>query len=273
MRNEPSSYSGKGNDAVALSVIAPCFNEEGNIHLLAARTLATFDLMGVQAELILVDDGSADLTWPRIQACEQSDPRVRGVRHVRNQGMEGAWRTGLTAAKGERVCLIDADLQNRPEDIARLDDAFVQGRADVIQAVRHSIVIDRCRGLLSKGLNLLLNRLFGMRSRDNKSGFILCRREVLADILRHRFHYRYYQCFIGPAAYLRGYTIDEVETVFESRHAGQSFITRPLLTSLRTFWEMVKFRVDMWMEGRSAMARRHPVPAARLSVETSGGES
>jgi phenylacetate-CoA ligase len=63
-----------------------------------------------------------------------------------------------------------------------------------------------------------------MRARDNKSGFVLCRREVLHEILRHRHRYKYFQTFVTVAAHARGYTIREVETLFETRIHGQSFI-------------------------------------------------
>src|SRR5689334_18521274 len=104
--------------APTLSVIAPCFNEEGNVALLVRRTLAAFDSMSTTAELVLVDDGSRDATWARIEEGMAAHPdRVVGKRHAQNQGIVGGWRTGLEASRGEHVCLIDSDLQNRPEDI------------------------------------------------------------------------------------------------------------------------------------------------------------
>ncbi len=255
-----------------LSVIAPCFNEERNVDLLARRALATFDAMRVAAELILVDDGSRDATWARITAAGARDPRVRGLRHPANKGMEAAWKTGLDAARGEYACLIDADLQNRPEDVARLHHAFVLGQGDFIQAVRHAVASPYHRWAFTKGLNLLLNVTFGMRARDNKSGFILCRREVMADILRHRFHYRYYQSFIGAAAHARGYRLAEVDTVFDDRHAGRSFLSRPLRASLRIVWELIKFRIETWCERRPAPAAPDPWLAAPAPLQNPVGE-
>src|SRR5271166_2409070 len=79
------------------------------------------------------------------------------------------------------------------------------------------------RYFLSKTLNAILNTCFGMRLRDNKSGFLICRRDVLADVLRHRFRYYYFQSLITVAANSKGYTIREIETLFESRLVGRSF--------------------------------------------------
>ena len=73
---------------IVLTVIAPCFNEEANIPALVNRTLKVFDVMGIAAELLLIDDGSSDRTWERISECCASDTRVRGVQHTCNLGIE-----------------------------------------------------------------------------------------------------------------------------------------------------------------------------------------
>ena len=81
-------------EAPVLSVIAPCFNEELNVDNLVARTLASLDALPVPAELILVDDGSRDATWARIEALEKAHDRVRGFRHAKNKGIVGGWPWG-----------------------------------------------------------------------------------------------------------------------------------------------------------------------------------
>ena len=236
------------HSSTVLSVIAPCFNEQGNIDLLTDRTLTVIDKMDVAAELLLVDDGSSDGTWERIARRAALDARVRGVKHPRNRGIEHAWRTGLRAASGELVCLIDADLQNRPEDIPKLYSAYLRELPDVVQGVRHPVAGARQRHLFSRGLNVLLNLAFRMRLRDSKSGFILCRRNVLADLLRHRLNYRYFQSFIGVAAASEKYTIAEVDTDFDRRNAGKSFLGRfPIGVSLRVCWELLEFRSEKWL--------------------------
>ncbi len=234
-----------GAEPVVLSVIAPCFNEQDNVELLTARTLGVFEEMGIAAQLLLVDDGSTDATWERIEQCSRGSSQVHGIRHVSNRGMEAAWHSGLEGASGELVCLIDADLQNRPEDIPRLYRAYLRELPDLVQGIRHPVSGARHRHLFSRGLNLLLNLTFRMSLRDSKSGFVLCRRDVLPRLLRHRFEYRYYQSFIGVAAHTQCYTIAEVNTDFDKRHAGDSFLARfPFAVSLRICWELMKFKVE-----------------------------
>ena len=241
---------------VTLSVIAPCFNEEGNIDPLVDRTLVTFDEMGVDGEIILIDDGSDDATWERITARASLDRRVRGQRQHANSGIEAAWRKGLQVARGHLVCLIDSDLQNRPEDIARLFKAYVRHVPDLVQAVRHPVQGLRRRRLFSRGLNLLLNFTFGTKLRDHKSGFVLGRKSAIAPLLKHHKEYRYFQSFIGAAAAVRGYSIIEVDTEFEQRQAGSSFLSRfPLIVSARIVWELAKYRAETWQLSREKRGR------------------
>lgn len=245
-----------------LTVIAPCRNEAANLAALAERTLSALDHAGIIGELILVDDGSTDSSWDEIVRQGDRDSRVRGVRHESNLGIEQAWRSGSQAAKGRLVCLIDSDLQNRPEDIPRLHAAFLKGAGAVIQAVRHAASSMHRHRLFTRGLNGLLNLLCNTRLRDHKSGFILCERQTLTHILHHRFRYRYYQALIGAAAAARGYSIAEVDTNFDPRVHGESFLPRfPIRASARIVWELIKFRVELWREVFPArsMALRGPL--------------
>jgi len=221
------SLTDKSWRGIEISVIVPCFNEEANLAELAARVLRVFDARGLDGELILVNDGSRDDTWGEIERLAAGDPRVRGVNHERNMGIEAGWRSGLEASKGRLVSIMDADLQNLPEDIWRLYREIRNNQVDLVQGYRSSIGrLKDGRYISSIGLNFILNFCFKMKARDNKSGFIMCRREVMADILRHRFRYRYFQTFITVAAKAKCYTIREVETLFEPRYLGKSFISK-----------------------------------------------
>lgn len=257
----------KSSSRLVLSVIAPCLNEEANIVALVERVRATLLKMGVKGELVLVDDGSTDGTRRCIEEAMRAFPReVVGVFHQRNQGIERSWQSGLSSARGNLVCLIDADLQYLPEDIARLYREYERRGVDLVQGWRTSI--NRERGLryfLSISLNALLNICFGMRARDNKSGFLLTRKEVLADILQHRFAYAYFQTFITVAAHAKGYSLAEVEVLFDVRRGGKSFLASfPLMTVLRTFADLAKGIVEYSFSKQPdtflhRFVREHPV--------------
>jgi phenylacetate-CoA ligase len=231
---------------IDLSVIAPCFNEEGNIPQLVSRLLSVFERRSIDGEIVLVDDGSMDGTGPMIDALASRHPCVMAVHHPKNRGLAAAWDTGLEHARGAYVCFIDADLQNPPEEVWRLYREITQSRADVVQGVRSAIGrLKDSRYVASRVLNVMLNVAFGMSATDNKSGFVMALRETMADVLRRRFHYRYSHVFVAVAAHARGYTCREVETLFQSRHAGASFIKRwPVRLIVDVCFEIAKAIVE-----------------------------
>jgi phenylacetate-CoA ligase len=237
IRAERSSAPGNLLGAIVeLSVIVPCLNEAANLPELVSRLARVLDqdpLRG-RAELVLVDDGSTDATWPRMQDARARHKFVVTARHQHNRGLAGAWRTGIAAARGRLVCVLDGDLQYRPEEIPRLLER-AGGAGDIVQGYRSATA--RARGprfIISRATSAILNTLFAMSLPDNKSGFFVCERSVFADLLAHRRSYRYWQLFVMVAAHTRGYRIIPIETPFDQRRAGKSFLgTLPLRPMLR----------------------------------------
>jgi len=116
-----------------VSVVAPVFNEADGLAEFHRRVTAALE--GERYELILVDDGSRDGSAELIDALAANDKAVRPVRLSRNFGHQAALTAGIDAAQGAVVVTIDADLQDPPEFIPRLLEAWRQG-ADVVHAVR-----------------------------------------------------------------------------------------------------------------------------------------
>ena len=98
-----------------LSIVVPCLNEEGSIPLLVDRLSRAIEPWKDRAEIILVDDGSSDGTWQAIQTAHERVPQVRGLMLSANRGHQVALTAGLEAARGERIFMLDADLQDPPE--------------------------------------------------------------------------------------------------------------------------------------------------------------
>lgn len=231
---------------VELSVVAPCFNESGNVSELVARLRAVFERRKIRGEIVLVNDCSSDDTGERIDALARELPEVRAFHHDVNRGLAAGWSTGVANARGDVVCLIDSDLQYRPEDVGRLYRELLHTRADMVQGYRSTIGRERdSRYGLSRGLNALLNVLFSMSLRDNKSGFVIARRETLTDVLHRRFRYFYFQTFIAVSAHAKGYSIREIETAFDARLVGTSFIpSLPLLLVSKVLFDIAKGFVE-----------------------------
>lgn len=248
-------------DQFSLSVVVPCFNEEANIDLLAERVLTATSEAGIAAEVVFVDDGSTDGTWAAIgRARDVHGERVNPVRHEENLGIPSGWRAGLDASRGSYVCFIDGDLQNPPEEVVTLYRRLMESPYDIAQGYRSNIGRVRdSRYWLSRALNVLLNVTFGMSSRDNKSGFVLAPRRVLDDMLTYRRSYRLFQTFITVSAKAKGYSILEVETLFQPRNAGVSFLdTKSARVSLEALLDIL----PAFLEFRAGARPRHGASAA-----------
>ena len=118
-----------------LSVVIPCFNEEDCLVELYQRVSAACAACTEHYEIVLVNDGSSDRTWPMIEEFSTWDPHILGVNLSRNHGHQLALTAGLTMASGERVLVIDADLQDPPELLQDMMALMDQG-FDVVYGQR-----------------------------------------------------------------------------------------------------------------------------------------
>lgn len=175
----------------AFSVVAPCFNEEGVLPEFVKRVGAVLDKVGGAAEIVLVDDGSRDGTWAVIGAAAAQDPRVVGVRLMRNHGHQLALTAGLTICRGERVLIIDADLQDPPELLPDMIALMEQG-ADVVYGQRRLREGESLfKRATAAGFYRLIARLTDVEIPPDTGDFRLMTRRVLDLLLampeRHRF--------------------------------------------------------------------------------------
>ena len=109
--------------ALRLSVVAPCYNEEAGVDEFVRRMIAACEaVMPGDYEIVLVNDGSRDATWRRIRALAAAHRNIVGLNLARNHGHQLAVTAGMARARGERILIIDADLQDPPE----LLDAMMQ---------------------------------------------------------------------------------------------------------------------------------------------------
>jgi len=112
------------NDRQSVSVIIPCYDNESSITELHKRLSVSLKPLSVRYEIIFIDDGSRDNTGLILDQIARLDSNVRVVSLSRNFGQHPAISAGLSQARGDLVVLMDADLQDKPEDIPRLIDAI-----------------------------------------------------------------------------------------------------------------------------------------------------
>ncbi len=118
-----------------ISIIAPIYNEIGNIDALYERVKQTMENTSETWELVLVDDGSQDGSTEKIRQLSQADQRIQAVIFARNFGHQIAVSAGLDYSQGQAVVIIDADLQDPPEIIPELITKWREGY-EVVYAVR-----------------------------------------------------------------------------------------------------------------------------------------
>ena len=134
--NESSLLPASSRSAPALSIVVPCYNEEGSLGDLHRRVSAVArSTVGPDYELVLVNDGSRDSTWNVISRLAQGDAAVVGVDLSRNHGHQAALSAGLSVARGVRIFILDADLQDPPELLPQMME-IMDGGADVVYGQR-----------------------------------------------------------------------------------------------------------------------------------------
>ncbi len=121
--------------AVEIAIIVPVFNEAENIAPLVAELVRVFAGETRPWEIVLVDDCSTDETWARIRALKSGEPRLRGLRHRRNQGQSAAVWTGLCGTEARLLCTLDGDLQNDPAELPRML-ALLESELDFVSGHR-----------------------------------------------------------------------------------------------------------------------------------------
>ncbi|HEY1209017.1 MAG TPA: glycosyltransferase family 2 protein [Terracidiphilus sp.] len=187
-KNKKSKQPG---DAVSISVIAPCHNEQECIDEFHRRMRRVLDATKRSYEMVFVNDGSTDRTVEKLTAIQRRDQNVVIVDLSRNHGHQLALSAGLGVARGERVLLIDADLQDPPELLPELMAALDAG-ADVAYARRISRTGESRFKRMTAGLFYrLLRRLSKTEVPVDTGDFRLMSRRVV-DLLRqmpepHRF--------------------------------------------------------------------------------------
>lgn len=201
-----------------LSVVIPVYNEETSLSPLWAELREVLERLGIAFEVVFVDDGSRDRSAEIIRSFREADQRVRLVRLKTNGGETAATDAGFKAARGRRIVVMDADLQNDPADIpmliAHLDhwDAVTGWRID--RAAGDNLV----RRASSRIANRIRNWVSDETIQDSGCTFRAFRRECLRGLALYRGFHR----FIPTLLRMRGYRVIEVPVGHRPRRFGQS---------------------------------------------------
>jgi len=162
-----------------ISIIIPCFNEEAVLPQLFERLGQAVTTWNADYEVICVDDGSRDRTWERLKAQHAANPRWRCLSFARNFGHQTAVSAGLHFATGDAAVVIDADLQDPPEEIARLLAKWREGY-EVVFATRKKRRDPLLKRLLAWGFYRLLQKMTPLPMARDAGDFCLLDKKVVA---------------------------------------------------------------------------------------------
>ncbi len=262
------------SSTVALSIVIPMYQERDRIGGTLADVCATLRAWGIESEVLLVDDGSTDGTHEAVTGffneSETSIPSVRLLRHAKNRGKGAAVRTGLAAARGNWVLMMDADNATRLVEVTKLVSAasrptgprapaIVIGSRVAPGADIKTSWMRRCAGrlfhacLVVLGLNL---------ARDTQCGFKLYRADAARYMALHAqedgFSFDVEHLLLARRA---GFSVREVGVRWEHREGGSISVGRDGIKMLRAAWA-VRRRI----QGTSPAAPEPVVPAATLGA-------
>lgn len=223
----------------SLSIVLPAFNEAPTVGSAAAAALDAADALGVDAEVIVVDDGSRDAT--AAVAAGVGDPRVRLLRHPRNVGYGAALKTGILAARKEHIFFTDADLQFDLDELGRLSRHATE--YDIIVGYRAERRDSLGRRLDAWAWNRLVDGLFGLGVRDIDCAFKVFHRRVFAQIA-----VRSLGAFVNSEILVRarshGFSIKEVPVSHFPRRSGTATGAHPRVV-LRAFVELARLHGEL----------------------------
>lgn len=182
------------SENIDLTLIVPCYNEENNVQLFFDETNKVFKDKDFSYEFVFVDDGSKDNTFLQLKKIYNENPlsNIQIISFSRNFGKEAAIYAGLKAAKGEKACLIDADLQQRPEVVLEMLDVMSKDETvDCVTAFQQQ----RKENKLISGVKSIfyksINKISDIDFKNGASDFRLFNRNVIDAILEmpeyHRF--------------------------------------------------------------------------------------
>ncbi len=225
-------------DKPEVSVLVPALNEQDTIAEVVERSLA----LPLRVQVIVIDDGSTDATFERLQPyCSQ----ITLLRNDRPQGKGSAIRQAMPYAEGEAVIIQDADLEYFPEEIPKLIRPILDGSADVVYGTRFSHGLPAAMALPNKLVNVLLalavRGLYFHKLTDEATCYKAFRTSVLQsmDLRCRRFEF----CPEVTAKSLRlGRNIVEVPISYEPRSKAAGKKIR-WTDAPDAFWTLLRYRL------------------------------
>lgn len=210
-------------NTTSVSIVVPVFNEAENVPTLCRKLAAIASFLAPRpCEIILVDDGSSDASWPALVEAARlhSSARFRLIRFRRNFGQTAAMSAGIDAARNDVVVTLDADLQNPPEEIPRLLEKLEEGY-DIVSGWRKDRQDEARRTFVSRQANKIIRWLTDI-SEDEVHDFGCSLKAYRRDVLSQVRLYGEMHRFIPALCKRVGARIADIPVGHAPRTAGKS---------------------------------------------------
>lgn len=201
-----------------LSIIVPVFNEEGNLHKLHDELVSAVEALGVDYELLFVDDGSTDGSYKVLKELAQSHARTTVIKLRRNFGQTLAMQAGVDYSTGDVIVFIDADLQNDPRDIPHLIEKLNEGYDIVSGWRRHRKDKLLTRRIPSIIANWLVSKVSGVSLHDHGCTLKAYRRSAITSLRVYGEMHRVIAAYLGQLKF----RVAEIEVNHRPRVWGRS---------------------------------------------------
>lgn len=208
-----------------LSIVVPAKDEAASLPVLLGEVIRWFRPLTRPRsgrprlggfEVLIVDDGSSDDTPAVLDGLARDFPELRPIRLARNVGQSAATVAGFRLAKGDWIAVLDADLQNRPEDLAALWDALPGHDAVLGWRTKREDV--RSKRVISRWANQIRNFVLGQSIRDTGCSVRIFRREMALRLPTFHGMHR----FLGPLLLREGARVVQVPVTHRPRSHGRS---------------------------------------------------
>ena len=226
-----------------LSVIIPLYNEAESLPELHAWIKRVMDAHGFTYEIIFVNDGSTDSSWPVIERLAAGNPEVKGICFRRNYGKSPALYCGFKRAEGDVVITMDADLQDSPDEIPELRRMIVEDGYDLVSGYKQKRYDPLSKTLPTKLFNATARAVSGIHNlHDFNCGLKAYRRDVVKNIEVYGEMHRYIPYLAKNAGFSK---IGEKVVHHQARKYGKTkfgldrFVNGYL--DLMTLWFLSKF--------------------------------
>jgi undecaprenyl-phosphate 4-deoxy-4-formamido-L-arabinose transferase len=200
-----------------VSVVIPVFNEQENLDELFARLKKTLDGKKYDWEVIFVDDGSSDQSREILLKMHNQNPQVKVLEFNRNYGQHSAVFAGFEEVEGEIVVVLDADLQNPPEEIPKLIEKMEEGY-DVVSGLREHRQDSLLRKIPSFFMAKIISYATGVKMKDYGSMLRAYRRDIIESVK----NCKEISSYIPALANLFAKRVAEINVKHSSRTGGKS---------------------------------------------------